>query len=223
MRGVVGFDLDPRHRTIRRADFLEDDLPELAGATVIGNPPYGRHHSLSRAFVKRAFDQGARRVAFLLPLGFMRSSILTLGNRVEYFKGIEAFEFHDTHEGKLAAPAPKMAWVVLTSEPIQKSTQYFERCEAWEGDSFWLQGKEYGSECKPEPYLHGFAAGRFTGTRSDGKRVNGTAYRKLIDPQGDRGVLEMISTESGNRIQPTAEAANFLLSNPEIYRGEIVL
>lgn len=221
---VDAFDLDPKHRKIQINDFLLDDTPECEGAVVIGNPPYGTRHSLSKAFVVRAFEQGAHRVAFLLPLGFLRTAILSIGKRVEYFKIIRDIGFVGPHGSKLPMPAQMMAWIVLSNEPIQPADPIFERCDIWDADSFWLQGVEYGLECDPVPYLKVKAQGIFTGTRAgDGKRLSGKAYRRLKPTPEDTSLLLLVAAYSGNGIQPTAESANWLLSNGEIFRGEITL
>lgn len=221
---VEGFDIDPLREGIFYADFLKDETPECEGAVVIGNPPYGVRHSLSRAFVNRAFEQGATHVAFLLPLGFLRDSVISIGRRVEYFKDMEAMDFDTPTGGKLRAPAQRMAWIALSAGDLQDSTEFFQSVPVDECDSWWIQGIEYSFEdCQPVAYRKVASRGKFMGYRSDGKRIQGTAYRKLRGDYEDTSVLKRVAVWSGNSIQPTVASANFLLSHPEIYRGELNL
>lgn len=220
---VEGYDIDPLRAGVFYSDFLTDDV-ECEGTVVIGNPPYGVRHALSRAFAKRAFELGATHVAFLLPLGFMRTTIASIGRRVEYFKDMEGMSFETPTGGTLRAPAKQMAWIVLSADPLQPSTQFFEAVEFEDADSFWLQGVEYSREaCQPVRYTKAVAPGRFTGTRGDGKRITGTAYRRLDGSYEDSSLLHRVASLSGNSVQPTAATANFLLSHPEVYRGELAL
>lgn len=219
---VSSYDLDPQAASITEADFLLDEV-DCTGKVVIGNPPYGNSNSLSRAFARRAFDGGATHVAFLLILGFMRTSVLQIGRRVEYFKTLEDPYFLGVDGSRMKAPAKMMAWIVLSKDELQASEEFFARSKFFEADSFWLQGVEYGLECEPEIYRKATSDGIFTGTRSDGKKVNGTSYRKLKPTPEDLDVLRLVAQWSGNRLQPTAAVANFLLTHPKLYRGSIAL
>lgn len=220
---VSGYDLEPQADGITEADFLLDEV-DCSGKVVIGNPPYGKSNSLSRAFAKRAFEQGATHVAFLLILGFMRTSVLQVGRRVEYFKMLEDPYFELPDGSRMKAPAKMMGWIVLSRDELQEAERFFEVVEtSVDADSFWLQGVEYGLECEPVVYTKAAAKGIFSGSMADGKRVVGMSYRKLKPTPEDLSALQVVAKWSGNSLQPGASVVNFLLSNPEVYRGSIAL
>ena len=65
----VGIDIDPKHPSVRRADWFEYDVPsKYKRVLIVGNPPYGRYHKLSSAFIKRALSfVNVHTIAFILP------------------------------------------------------------------------------------------------------------------------------------------------------------
>lgn len=69
---AVGYDIEPRHPRIQRADFLTVDVPE--GCGVFGNPPFGRQASLAKQFIHHAATK-ASWIGFILPLSFTKPSM----------------------------------------------------------------------------------------------------------------------------------------------------
>ena len=65
----VGLDIDPRHKDVKQADWLEYQITDKARSVlVVGNPPYGQYHKLSSAFIKHAMSfPNLRTIAFILP------------------------------------------------------------------------------------------------------------------------------------------------------------
>jgi hypothetical protein len=70
--GAIGYDIEPKHPTIRQADFLTVDLP--AGCVVFGNPPFGRQGSLAKKFIGHA-AKSASVIGFILPRSFGKPSM----------------------------------------------------------------------------------------------------------------------------------------------------
>ncbi len=69
---AAGYDIDPKHPRVERANFLETAVPQ--GAVVYGNPPFGRQASLAKAFIAHAAT-AASVIAFILPRSFMKPSM----------------------------------------------------------------------------------------------------------------------------------------------------
>jgi hypothetical protein len=69
---ALAYDIDPKHPSIQRANFLDVEIPE--GCVVFGNPPFGRQASAAKAFIRHAADR-ASVIAFILPRSFMKPSM----------------------------------------------------------------------------------------------------------------------------------------------------
>lgn len=68
---LQAFDINPRHQSIREADFLSVDLVLEGPTLIIGNPPFGRQSVLARKFIDRCCNSiKAEVIAFILPLSF---------------------------------------------------------------------------------------------------------------------------------------------------------
>ncbi len=65
----VGIDIDPQHSSIVKADWFDFDLDSAhKNVLVFGNPPYGRYHALSKAFIQHAMAfPNVQTIAFILP------------------------------------------------------------------------------------------------------------------------------------------------------------
>lgn len=220
---VEGYDLEPRADGIVMADFLTDDI-DCAGKVVIGNPPYGVRSALARRFARRAFEQGATHVAFLLLGGFLRVSTIQVGRSISYWK-TAGVSFQDIAGEPLPKPNDLIVWLVLSSDDLQEVTEYLESSSVEKADSFWAHGKLLGSkdECLPVHYKKPGGINFVSLTRSDGKRTTGRSFRQLLELPVDRSVLEMLSSQTGNGMMVTAPIANLHLTYPELYRGAIKL
>lgn len=74
VRDVVSFDIEPRHRDVRRGDFLAQQL-DATRAVSIGNPPFGRNNALSVPF----FNHSAHfsdYIAFIVPRSWRKWSVM---------------------------------------------------------------------------------------------------------------------------------------------------
>jgi predicted RNA methylase len=71
------YDIDPKHKYIKLADFLSanlaNELPNRSNLITLGNPPFGKRSKLSINFINRAFSYSDT-VIFILPLQFMKYS-----------------------------------------------------------------------------------------------------------------------------------------------------
>jgi len=65
----VGIDIDPQHKNIIKYDFLKFHIDQnYEKVLVFGNPPYGRYHKLSRAFIQHAMlFPNVHTIGFILP------------------------------------------------------------------------------------------------------------------------------------------------------------
>lgn len=70
-RNIKAYDLEPKHNSIEKQDWLEF-TGDLRGHTVVGNPPFGFSSSLAIKFINRSFELGADYVCFILPKTFMK-------------------------------------------------------------------------------------------------------------------------------------------------------
>jgi hypothetical protein len=72
MPDAVGYDIEPKHPRIVKADFLTVDVPDHS--IVFGNPPFGRQSSLAKHFIQHAAKH-ADIIAFILPRSFKKASM----------------------------------------------------------------------------------------------------------------------------------------------------
>ena len=74
-KNVKAYDIEPRNRYVKRADFLKQDLSRLRGKImVIGNPPFGRQSSMAKQFIAKSAEI-ADVIAFVLPKSFKKESM----------------------------------------------------------------------------------------------------------------------------------------------------
>ena len=77
----IGFDIDPKHKDITEADFLELDFKPPEGKILsIGNPPFGKNASLAYAFFEKSAEHSDC-IAFILPRTFRKPSMINRLNR----------------------------------------------------------------------------------------------------------------------------------------------
>ena len=119
------YDLNPQADNIIQADYLSTDM-DLTGKVVLGNPPYGVQNKLSKAFIKRSFEQGAEAVGFLLFGGILSHKHLkSIGYKVEYFKRLEPVDFIDKDDNVVLKGSGgfKAVFVVWSKEELQPITK----------------------------------------------------------------------------------------------------
>lgn len=92
---ATGYDIEPKHPRVTKADFLTVDLPDRC--IVFGNPPFGRQSSLAKKFIRHAASK-AGVIAFVLPRSFSKPSM----------QACFPAHFHLVHEEDI----PKNAFVV---------------------------------------------------------------------------------------------------------------
>ncbi|MFM6963006.1 MAG: hypothetical protein ACKOWJ_01875 [Micrococcales bacterium] len=71
---VISFDIEPKARGVKAADFLQTDLATTKAIT-ISNPPFGRNNSLSIPFFNHAADSSDY-IAFIVPRSWRKWSVL---------------------------------------------------------------------------------------------------------------------------------------------------
>ena len=116
----IGIDIEPEDSSIVKYDWFHFKIsPRYKKVLVIGNPPFGKYHCLSDAFLKQAFSyNNVQTVAFILPNTYHKHSrqkiipsnwrikhILELGKNCFIFNGMEkhipcSFFVFDKSKGK---------------------------------------------------------------------------------------------------------------------------
>ena len=71
---VIAFDIEPKCRGVKAADFLQTELATTKAIT-ISNPPFGRNNSLSIPFFNHAAD-ASDYIAFIVPKSWRKWSII---------------------------------------------------------------------------------------------------------------------------------------------------
>lgn len=71
---ILAYDIDPKHPSIIKADFLKQQFNTNKRYLVIGNPPFGRQSSLAKQFIKHSCEF-AEVIAFILPRSFKKFSM----------------------------------------------------------------------------------------------------------------------------------------------------
>ena len=65
---VVALDLEPEDVNIIKQDWFEFETPKVyEQLLVVGNPPFGKRNTLSKAFISKAISLQAITIAFILP------------------------------------------------------------------------------------------------------------------------------------------------------------
>lgn len=226
---VEGYDLDPKGEGIIRADFLEDDM-DLINTVVIGNPPYGFGNVLSKAFIKRAFEQGADYVGFILPLSIMRTSLNQINRHVEYWKSLPGRIFKDEAGNLLPKPFTHAAWLVLSKEDLQPFNDEYCEVRISEGPhkvkTLLRAGKAYNSDGF-EPIEKG---GRIThnnkqlcyrekATGKSNYSFTGFTNENIILTEASR----MVCSNSSNQVGLTGLTLGFHQEHDNLYKGNLEL
>jgi hypothetical protein len=110
IRAPVGYDLTPRTKSVRRADWFT--VTPTRGAVVFGNPPFGFAASMALRFFQHAATHNASVIAFVLPASFAKASIqrkLHPGYRLAW-KRLEAVEFEFPDGGTKRVPCVLQVW-----------------------------------------------------------------------------------------------------------------
>lgn len=74
VENCIAMDIDPKHETIIKQDFLEWTPTLGTKYIVFGNPPFGKQSSLAKKFIKHACSF-ADVIAFILPRSFVKPSM----------------------------------------------------------------------------------------------------------------------------------------------------
>ena len=96
---VRAFDLQPKHRSVKKADYLKLDLGYKRGRVVIGNPPWGKRQQLSKQFLNKAANE-ADYIVFLVGASMRKPTVYSDVNSklhlvMEHYLGEIKFEGPD--------------------------------------------------------------------------------------------------------------------------------
>ncbi|MGA1332079.1 MAG: hypothetical protein ACO31D_02865 [Ilumatobacteraceae bacterium] len=104
---VVSFDVEPRHPSVKRGDFLSQKL-QLAGAVSIGNPPFGRNNALSVPFFNSCGEYSDL-ICFIVPKSWRKWSVI---NRLhQSFHLIDDYELNVNYEDMDGHDLSKKFWL----------------------------------------------------------------------------------------------------------------
>lgn len=73
-RGSLGYDLEPKCRGVKKADFLKTTIITDRRIVILGNPPFGRRSETAIRFFNHAAGQAVI-IAFILPLTFRKPGV----------------------------------------------------------------------------------------------------------------------------------------------------
>ena len=218
------YDLDPQADNIVQADYLSTEL-DLTGKVVLGNPPYGVQNKLSKAFIKRSFEQGAEAVGFLLFAGILSHTHLKgIGRKLKYFKRLDSVNFVDKDEKVVLKSKGlfEVIFVVWSKEELQPITKTFvEHGQPDDFDFFVNYGGVFEkdksvikSHKRPNEKKHRLNEWVVA---SDPKRVS---YIFKVYDGFEKHMYESIKwTTYSGKISP--DTINFHASYPELNRGWI--
>lgn len=217
------YDLNPQADNIVQTDYLTTDM-DLTGKVVLGNPPYGVQNKLSKAFIKRSFEQGAEAVGFLLFGGILSYKHLkSIGYKVEYFKRFEFVNFVDK-DGEVVLKSKGLfnaVFVVWSKEELQPITKTLVEYGKPDDFDFFVN---YGGIFKKS----GFVVKVYV--RPNGSKVSKNCWIISSDPKRvsyifkvydgfEKHMYESIKWTTINRVFPNT--INFHASYPELNRGWI--
>ena len=218
------YDLNPQAENIIEADYLSTDM-DLTGKVVLGNPPYGKSNKLSKAFIKRSFEQGAEAVGFLLFGGILNHSYLkSIGYKVEYFKRLEPVNFIDKDKKVVLKSKGlfEVIFVVWSKEELQPITETFVEYGQPDNFDFFVN---YGGVFEKDnsvvkPYKRPNetkASNNYWIISSDPKRVS---YIYKVYSVFEKHMYENLKyTAMSGRVSPNT--INFHASYPELNKGWI--
>ncbi len=126
---VKAYDLDPRHRNVKKQDYLKLNLGYKKGRVAIGNPPFGRRGKLAKQFINKLADE-CDYIVFLLPLSFVKPTLTSdinpyLHKVEEQVMGALTFSGPDATRQKVACvlqvwkkePFPRVKEEVILTHP----------------------------------------------------------------------------------------------------------
>jgi predicted RNA methylase len=117
---ATGYDLTPRGRGIRKADWF--DVVPAPGSVVFGNPPFGFSASMAVRFFQHAALSGASVIAFVVPGSFAKESVKRRLHPsyvlVEQEMQRIAFEFPDG--GTKTVPCVLQVWTRLPDGQVRR-------------------------------------------------------------------------------------------------------
>jgi predicted RNA methylase len=73
---VRAYDLQPKHRSVKKQDYLKLNLGYKRGRVFIGNPPWGKRQRLTKQFLNKAAKEGDY-IVFLVGAGMRKPSLIT--------------------------------------------------------------------------------------------------------------------------------------------------
>ena len=71
---VRAYDLQPKHRSVKKQDYLKLNLGYKRGRVVIGNPPWGKRQQLSKQFLNKAANE-ADYIVFLVGASMRKPTV----------------------------------------------------------------------------------------------------------------------------------------------------
>ena len=162
----TGIDVDPKHSDILKDDFLNYCIdPKYKKVLVLGNPPYGRYHHLSKAFILHAMSfPNVKTIGFVLPNVYRKhtpqrrsSADIITGTKDFLFANrhdFDVFVFGTSPKRVIRDPKPNNRGYFLKSLiPIDLLVNRIQSID-WQGNScasggvYWLTKYEFWHQYK---------------------------------------------------------------------------
>ena len=102
VKNFLSFDIEPKHESVVKANFLEATL-QVADAVTVSNPPFGRNNSLSIPFFNKAADH-SEFICFIVPRSWRKWSVINrLDRRFHLIADHDIkIDYEDQHGEKLS-------------------------------------------------------------------------------------------------------------------------
>lgn len=136
-RKVVGMDIYPKHKKIKKQNFLTWKFPYNTPpdkVLCIGNPPFGLQSSLAKRFLDKC-SQFSDHIAFILPLSFNTLAFkksIPKGFRKQWSINLDENIFVDTKGHKFSQPLKTMFIYYKYDKLKQRVTKQLEPNGLWE-------------------------------------------------------------------------------------------
>ena len=102
VKKFLSFDIEPKHESVVKANFLEAEV-QVSDAVTVSNPPFGRNNSLSIPFFNKAADH-SEFICFIVPRSWRKWSVINrLDRRFHLIADHDIkIDYEDQHGEKLS-------------------------------------------------------------------------------------------------------------------------
>jgi len=188
------YDIDPKHSSIIKMDFLNNNLITIPNETlIIGNPPFGKQASLALKFINISCNL-ADTIAFILPASFNKKSMqdkVSLTHYLYYNQSLPNDSFFYNNQS-FNIPTVFQIWKKGSElRKIEKipTCNYFKFVNKEDNPQFWFRRV-------------GVYAGRFGTTDIDTKSIQSHYFLSSDNPKLILDTLNLLEFSHNNTVGP---------------------